>query len=100
MRRPKAARIPRSAVLYSVLSFPSQNFVVSWFSSWKLQSEHSHKLSHGRGRLLQRAVFFRRQPDLNDLFDAVRAELDRYPHEQPFDPVFTFEIDGARGNFF
>src|SRR2546423_8036631 len=100
MRRQKAASIPRSRLLYGVSSFSSQNFTLSEFSSWKLQSEHSHKLPHGGGGLLQRGVFFRRQLDLNDFFDAVRAELHGHAHEQPFDPVFTFEIDGARQNLF
>ena len=39
----------------------------------KLHSNHSHQLLHSRCALVERGLLFRRELDLNDLLDPLRA---------------------------
>ena len=61
-----------------------------------LQSQHRHQFLHTRRALLQRRILFRRQLDLDDFLGALRPQLHRHADEQSINPVFAFQIDGAR----
>ena len=65
-------------------------------SSRELDAHHLHQLAYGIGRLAQSGLFLGRQLQLDDLFDALRAELGRHADEQPVDAVLAFEIDARR----
>src|ERR1035437_6242115 len=61
-----------------------------------LHPDHAHQLLHRVGALLQGGLLFRGQLDLDDLLDAVRAQLAGHANEQAVDTVLAFEIGGAR----
>ena len=64
-----------------------------------LYSDNLHQLLHRGGGFLECGLLFRRQFDLNDLFDATRAQLYRHAHEQPIDSVLTLKIGRAGQDF-
>src|ERR1035438_9653658 len=78
---------------------PCRAVLATGWDKWqrpKLHPDHADQLLHRVGALLQGGLLFRGQLDLDDLLDAVRAQLARYADEQPVDTVFAFEIGGAR----
>jgi hypothetical protein len=62
--------------------------------------ENIHQLLNGRRTLVKSGTLFVRKTDLDDLFDAVLAELDGNADEEIVDAVFTFEEDRARKDLF
>ena len=62
--------------------------------------ENIYKLLNGRGTLLKSGSLVVGQADLDDLFDAVLAELHRHADEEIVDTVFTLEEHSARKDLF
>ena len=46
-----------------------------------LQTQNTHQFAYGGGGFIERSFFFLRQLDLDDLFDAARAQLYRHANE-------------------
>src|SRR5215472_1916841 len=65
-----------------------------------LHADHFDQFGHSIGALLQSRLLFRCQFYLDDLFQAVGAELARHAHEQVFDPVLALQVDGAGQDLF
>src|SRR5664279_5942498 len=61
-----------------------------------LYPDHAHQLLHRVGALLQGGLLFWRQLDLDDLLNAVGAQLAGHANEQAVDTVLAFEIGRAR----
>src|ERR1039457_1969548 len=61
-----------------------------------LSPYHVHQFLHSRGALLQHGHLLRQELHLVDVLDAARAQFHRHSHEQAVNPVFAFQVSGAR----
>src|SRR5437763_11287389 len=66
--------------------------------NFDLDSEHIDKFLNRRRALLKRDALLGRQVDLDDLFEAARAELAGHADVEALHAVLAFEVRGAREN--
>src|SRR5947208_2659542 len=69
------------------------------FAAFKyLNAEHVDEFLNSRRALLKRDALLRGQVDLDDLFEAARAELAGHADVEVLYAVLAFEVSGARQN--
>src|SRR5688572_3411921 len=61
-----------------------------------LNPDYVDQFFYGAGRLIERGLFVGRQLDLDNLLDALRAQLDRHADEQVVHTVLALQEDRAR----